>query len=53
MKKIILTVITGTMLISNVAFASTKTVDANSTETKSVTTVQQHNVIHVDTTDPY
>lgn len=53
MKKIILAVLAGTMLLSNVAFASTKTTDVNSNETKSVSTVDQYNVIHVDTTDPY
>ena len=53
MKKIILTVITGTMLLSNVAFGSTKITDANSNETKSVYTVQQHSIFHLDTTDPY
>lgn len=49
MKKIIFAVIAATMLLSNVALASTKTAD----ETKSVSTVDQYNVIHVDTTDPY
>jgi hypothetical protein len=49
MKKIILA---GIMLLSNVAFASTKTADANSTKTESVFTVHQQNVIHVDITDP-
>jgi len=52
MKKIILSVIAGTMLLSNVAFASTKMADTNSTKTKSVSTVQQNNTFHLDTTDP-
>lgn len=52
MKKIILAVIAGTMLLSNIAFASTKTASANSTKTKSASTVHQHNVIYLYTTDP-
>ena len=52
MKKVLLAVIAGTMLLSNIAFASTTTADANGTKTKSVSVVYQDNAIHVDTTDP-
>jgi len=53
MKKILLTVIATTMLLSNVAFASTKTTHTNSTENSTVSSVNQNNVYHVDTLDPY
>lgn len=52
MKKIILAVVAVTMLLSNAAFASTKKANVNNNKTKSVSDVHQHNVIHLDTTDP-
>jgi len=51
MKKIILLVIAGTMLISNIAFASTKTANTNSNKT--VSTVSQNGWIYLNTTDPH
>ena len=53
MKKILLTVIATTMLLSNVAFASTKTTHANSTKNSTVSSVKQNNVYHLDTLDPH
>ena len=49
MKKIILTVIAMSMLLTNVAFASTKTTHTDST----VSGVNQNNVYHLNTQDPY
>jgi Ni/Co efflux regulator RcnB len=49
MKKIILAVIATSMLLTNVAFASTTTSAKNST----VSTVSQSSGIHVNTQDPY
>lgn len=49
MKKILLVAIASAMLLSNVAFASTKTTN---TKTKSVSTVEQNNVYHLCTQDP-
>jgi len=53
MKKILLTVIATTMLLSNVAFASTKTTHANNTKNSTVSSVKQNNVYHLNTQDPY
>ncbi|MDR3593190.1 hypothetical protein [Clostridium sp.] len=53
MKKIILSAVAITMLLSNVAFASTRTSNANSAKIKAVSTVEQSNVIHLDTYDPH
>lgn len=49
MKKIILTVLATSMLLTNVAFASTKTTPTNST----VSSVNQNNIYHIDTLDPH
>jgi len=53
MKKIILSAVAITMLLSNVAFASTKNTNSNSDKTKVVSTVIQNNVIHLNTYDPH
>jgi len=53
MKKILLAVIATSMLLTNVAFASTKITHTNSTENSAVSSVNQNNPIHIDTTDPY
>jgi hypothetical protein len=53
MKKMILAVIVGTMLLSNAAFASTKTTHTNGTENSTVSSINQNNVYHLNSTDPY
>ncbi|WP_315068814.1 hypothetical protein [uncultured Clostridium sp.] len=52
MKKVILAVITLTMLLSTTAFASTKTADGNNTNTKPISLVSQLTRIHILTCDP-
>ncbi len=52
MKKVILAVIATTMLLSTTVFASTKTADANNTNTKSISIVNQLTRIHILTCDP-
>lgn len=49
MKRMILAVIVGTMLLSNAAFASTKTTDTNST----ATSINQNSMYDLNSTDPY
>jgi len=53
MKKIILAVIAGTMLLSNVAFASTKTTHTNTVKTTTVFSVKQNSMYYLNTTDPH
>jgi len=53
MKKVVLAVIATSMLLTNVAFASTKNTHVNSDKTKAVSSVKQNNVYHLNTTDPY
>jgi hypothetical protein len=53
MKKIILAVIATSMLLTNVAFASTKTTHTNTGKNNTVSSVKQNNVYHVNSTDPY
>jgi hypothetical protein len=53
MKKIALSVIAATMLLSNVAFAATKTSDTNTVQNSTVSSATQNNVYHVDSTDPH
>ena len=52
MKKIILGVIATSMLLTNVAFASTKTSHTNSTKNSTVSSVNQNNVYHLYSQDP-
>lgn len=52
MKKIVLAVIAGTMILSNVAFASTKTTHANASKNSAASNVSANNVYHLNTTDP-
>jgi hypothetical protein len=52
MKKIILTVIATSMLLTNVAFASTKTTHIESTKNSTVSSVNQNNVYLLSTQDP-
>jgi hypothetical protein len=52
MKKIILAVIATSMLLTNVAFASTKTTHTNNTKNSTVSRLNQNNVYHVETQDP-
>jgi len=52
MKKIILAVIATSMLLTNVAFASTKTTHIKNTKNITVSSVNQNNVFHLDSVDP-
>lgn len=52
MKKIILAVIATSMLLTNVAFASTNTKHIKNTKNNIVSSVNQNNLFHVDTQDP-
>lgn len=47
MKKIVLTLLTGVMLLSNIAITSAKTLDSSKSN------ASQQSIIHVNTTDPY
>ena len=49
MKKIVLAVIATSMLLTNVAFASTKTTHTNSAKNSTVSSVTQNNVYHLNT----
>lgn len=51
MKKFILTVIATSMLLTNVAFASTQTTDTKNTKNSTVSSVNQNNVYHLNTQD--
>jgi hypothetical protein len=51
MKKIILTVIAASMLLTNVAFASTKITHTNNTKSITVFSANQNNVYHLDSQD--
>ena len=53
MKKIMLAVIATSMLLNNVAFASTKTTHTNSSKNSTLSSVNQNNVYHLDTLDLY
>lgn len=53
MKKIILSTLAITMLLSNVAFASTRPLNANSPKTNAVSNVKQDTVIDLYTLDPH
>lgn len=53
MKKIILAVMSASMLVTNVAFASTNTKHIKNTENITVSTLNQNNVFHVDSVDPH
>lgn len=53
MKKIILTVIATSMLLSNVAFASTKTTNTNTGKNSTVSSVKQNSMYHLNSTDPH
>ncbi|AGF59420.1 competence protein ComGC [Clostridium saccharoperbutylacetonicum] len=53
MKKIILAVIATSMLLTNVAFASTKTTHTNTGKNTTVSSVKQNSMYHLNTTDPY
>ncbi|WP_238917280.1 hypothetical protein [Clostridium sp. YIM B02555] len=52
MKKIVLTVIAVSMLLTNVAFASTSTEKAN-VKNSTISSVTQNNMYHLDSTDPH
>jgi hypothetical protein len=52
MKKIILAVLIGTMILSNVAMASAKTIHTNTVKNSTVSSANPSNVYHVDSTDP-
>jgi hypothetical protein len=51
MKKIILSAVAIAMLLSNVAFASTKTTHTKSTENSTVSSMAQNHVYHLETHD--
>lgn len=51
MKKIILTVLTGTMLLSNAAFASTKTTYSDNSKNTTMSSVSINNAYHLNTQD--
>ena len=53
MKKIILSAVAITMLLSNVAFASTRPLNANSAETNAVSSSKENTGIHLYTYDPH
>lgn len=53
MKKVILTVIATSMLLSNVAFASTKTTNANTGKNSTVSSIKQNSMYHLNSTDPH
>lgn len=56
MKKIVLAIIATSMLLTNVAFASTvstKTTYANTSKNSTVSNVKQNSVYHLNTQDPY
>lgn len=53
MKKIILAVIATSMLLTNVAFASTKTTQTNTAKNKAGYTTQQKGWINLNSTDPH
>lgn len=51
MKKIVLAVIAMSMLLTNVAFASTKTTHTKNAKDSTVSSVTQNNVYHLETHD--
>lgn len=53
MKKFILSLIAMSMLLTNAAFASTETTNMNTIENSTVSSVNQSNVIHLETQDPH
>ncbi|WP_459482153.1 hypothetical protein [Clostridium saccharoperbutylacetonicum] len=53
MKKIILAVIATSMLLTNVAFAATKTVHTKDTKNSTTSSMNQNTVYHLDSQDPY
>lgn len=53
MKKILLGVIATSMLLTNVAFASTRTIHTNTAENITVSSVTQNNVYHLETHDAH
>jgi len=53
MKKIILAVIATSILLTNVAFASTKTTHTKNTKNSTVSSVNLNNVYHLSTQDPH
>jgi hypothetical protein len=52
MKKIILAVMATSMLLTNVAFASTKTTHTKITKNSTVSSVDPNNVYNLNTLDP-
>ncbi|EHJ02156.1 hypothetical protein CDLVIII_5686 [Clostridium sp. DL-VIII] len=53
MKKIILAVMATSMLLTNVAFASTNANHIKNTKNNIVSSVNKNNVFHVDSVDPH
>lgn len=53
MKKIILAVIATSILLTNVAFASTNTIHIKNTKNITVSSLNQNSVLHVDSLDPH
>jgi len=53
MKKIILLAVTASMLLTNVAFAATKTTHTNTSKSSTVYSVDQKIIYHLNTEDPY
>lgn len=53
MKKFILSTVAITMLLSNVAFASTRPLNTNSADTNAVSTAKENTGIHFYTYDPH
>jgi Ni/Co efflux regulator RcnB len=51
MKKIVLAVIAMSMLVTNIAFASTKTTHTKNTKNSTVSSVTQNNIYHLNTQD--
>lgn len=53
MKKVILSVLTLTMILSNIAIFSEKTGHANTADNSTVSSTDSHNVYRAYSTDPY
>ncbi|WP_185966914.1 hypothetical protein [Clostridium sp. HBUAS56017] len=53
MKKIVLAVLATSMLLTNIAFASTKTTYTNNAKNKTVSSVTENSVYHLETHDAH
>lgn len=53
MRKTVLSLLVGVILLSNVSIVSAKTINSDTSKIKSVSNVSQSSIIHLNTTDPY